>query len=317
MNSIGGYFELEFRQGEHFHKNAIRLSTARQCLEYILRLRKYNKVYIPYYTCDVILEPIKKLGIQYEFYHIDENLEILSLFEIGELEALLYTNYFGLKQDYINALSHQYQNLIIDNAQAFFAKPLEGVDTFYSARKFIGVPDGAYLYIDNYKGEIFQTYNPINSLNYLVGRLTFDAESFYSDFQKSEKNLCNLDIHNMSILSDKILRSLDYYAIIQKRRFNYMYLFRHLDSLNKLHFDISFTDDVPMAYPFWNNIADLKNKLQAKRIYIPRYWQSVLDLVSGEHDVERALANSLCAIPVDQRYGKDEMNYIITNVLVK
>lgn len=317
MNSIGGYFELEFRQGEHFHKNAIRLSTARQCLEYILRLRKYNKVYIPYYTCDAILEPIKKLGIQYEFYRIDENLEILSLFEIGELEALLYTNYFGLKQDYINALSHQYQNLIIDNAQAFFAKPLEGVDTFYSARKFIGVPDGAYLYVDNYEGEIFQTYNPINSLNYLVGRLTFDAESFYSDFQKSEKNLCNLDIHNMSILSDKILRSLDYYAIIQKRRFNYMYLFRHLDSLNKLHFDISFTDDVPMAYPFWNNIADLKNKLQAKRIYIPRYWQSVLDLASDEHDVERSLANSLCAIPVDQRYGKDEMNYIITNVLLK
>ena len=33
MMSIGGYFELEIREGKHFHQGAIKLSTARQCFE--------------------------------------------------------------------------------------------------------------------------------------------------------------------------------------------------------------------------------------------------------------------------------------------
>ena len=45
MNAIGGYFQLECQQGEHFHKDALRLNTAHNCFEYILRARKYTKVY--------------------------------------------------------------------------------------------------------------------------------------------------------------------------------------------------------------------------------------------------------------------------------
>ena len=60
MDVIGGYFSLELPLIEEYHKNAIRLNTGRNCLEYILRVRGYKKVYIPYYTCEVILEPFKK-----------------------------------------------------------------------------------------------------------------------------------------------------------------------------------------------------------------------------------------------------------------
>ena len=35
--AIGGYFELELRNGAYYHKDAIRLNTARNCFEYILR----------------------------------------------------------------------------------------------------------------------------------------------------------------------------------------------------------------------------------------------------------------------------------------
>lgn len=37
---------------------------------------------------------------------------------------------------------------IIDNAQVYFDVPLEGVDTLYTCRKFLGVSDGAFLYTD-------------------------------------------------------------------------------------------------------------------------------------------------------------------------
>ena len=53
--AIGGYFELELPLKEEFHKDALRLNSGKNCLEYILRARQYKKVYIPYYTCDVVL----------------------------------------------------------------------------------------------------------------------------------------------------------------------------------------------------------------------------------------------------------------------
>ena len=65
MQPIGGYFSLELPYGEEYHKNAIRLNTGRNCLEYILKTRGYRKVYIPYYICEVVLEPFKKLGVAY------------------------------------------------------------------------------------------------------------------------------------------------------------------------------------------------------------------------------------------------------------
>lgn len=73
---IGGYFELELRRGEHYHKNALCINTARNCFEYILLARKYKKIYIPFFTCEVMLQPLHKHHIEYEFYSINFDLEL-------------------------------------------------------------------------------------------------------------------------------------------------------------------------------------------------------------------------------------------------
>ena len=67
MKPIGGYFSMELSRGESYHPHALALNTGRNCLEYILRSRGYCKVYIPYYTCGVVLEPFHKLGIAYKY----------------------------------------------------------------------------------------------------------------------------------------------------------------------------------------------------------------------------------------------------------
>ena len=71
MNEFGGYFELELNEGKDYHAGAIKLNTGRNALEYILRVNKYKKIYLPFFTCDVLLQPIEKLKIDTEFYHID------------------------------------------------------------------------------------------------------------------------------------------------------------------------------------------------------------------------------------------------------
>ena len=150
MKEIGGYIELEFKEGQPFHSSAIALNTTRNCFEYVLRAKKIKKILIPHFTCDVMLEPINKLGVIFQYYHIDSNLEPIITNETSQNNALLYTNYFGIKQNVIKKLHKKFGNLIIDNSQAFYHFPVKNVDTFYSARKFFGVPDGAYLYTDKF-----------------------------------------------------------------------------------------------------------------------------------------------------------------------
>ena len=146
---IGGYFELELPRHPEFHAEAIALNSGRFCLEHLLRCRKYNKVYVPYFTCDTATEPIIKLGIPYEFYRTDKSYRIVDDIHLGPNEALLYTNYWGLQGKYCEELVGKYdRQLILDYTQAFFSKPISGIDTFYSCRKYFGVLDGGYLYTD-------------------------------------------------------------------------------------------------------------------------------------------------------------------------
>lgn len=172
MEAIGGYFELELCKGEHCHKKALRLNTARNCFEYVIRARGWKKVFIPYYTCEVMLEPIRKLHVGHEFYHIDEKLEPTCLPKLSANEAFLYTNYFGLKQGCVKRLALEYgKQLIVDDAQAFYAEPLDGIDTFYSARKFFGVPDGAYLYTDKPLQQEFEQDCSYERMSHLLNRV--------------------------------------------------------------------------------------------------------------------------------------------------
>ena len=89
MNPIGGYFSLELTVKECCHPNALALNTGRNCLEYVLRCRKYSKVFIPYYTCGVVMEPFHKLGVAYEYYHINQQLELAEEITLNGDEALL------------------------------------------------------------------------------------------------------------------------------------------------------------------------------------------------------------------------------------
>lgn len=98
MKEIGGFFELELpKVNEKYHNNAISLNTARNSLEYILRSENYRKIYIPYYICSSVLEAIKKIDIESEYYTIDENfMPNVGLEGLKSDELFLYVNYFGV-----------------------------------------------------------------------------------------------------------------------------------------------------------------------------------------------------------------------------
>ena len=308
--AIGGYFELELCKGTHYHKDALRLNTARNCFEYVLRARKYSKVYIPYYTCEVMLEPLKKYHVGFEFYHINEQLEPTNEFELQDNEALLYTNYYGVKQSCVERLAVRYgSKLIVDNAQAFYAKPLDGIDTFYSARKFFGVADGAYLYTDCKLDEEFEQDQSYDRMSHLLKRADVGAEFGYQDFRTNDDSLINNPIRRMSNLTEKILGSIDYEFCRKKRVENFHYLDEHLKDKNKIHFELS-ENDVPMVYPYLTDNAGLRNKLIENKVFVAKYWPNVQSKENFETEVR--LANAVLPLPVDQRYDVDGLKQTVT-----
>ena len=59
MREIGGYFELEHLISNEYHKNLLTLNSGRNSLIYILKSKKIEKIYIPYYLCDSIYNSLK------------------------------------------------------------------------------------------------------------------------------------------------------------------------------------------------------------------------------------------------------------------
>ena len=310
MEAIGGYFSLELPLRKEYHKDAIRLNTGRNCLEYILRARGYKKVYVPYYTCEAVMEPINKLGIPYEYYHIDFHFEIRDRFTLNADEALLYTNYFGLKQRYVEQLAKKTgECLIVDNTQAFYAKPIAGIDTFYTCRKFFGVADGAYLYTDKLLDEEFVQDESYDRMTHLLKRIDLSAEKGFADFRKVDDGLDNQPIRKMSKLTKRIMQSIDYEAAAKKRRENYHILHEVLGEENNLVLSLE-DDAVPMVYPFLESIKGLREKLIENKVFVARYWPNVLEWTT-KVDIENLLACQMQPLPVDQRYGNEEMERLI------
>jgi hypothetical protein len=312
-DAIGGYFGLELRQGTHYHKDALRLNTGRNCLAYVLQARGYKHVWLPYYTCEVLLEPIRRLAVSYSFYAINEQLDPASLPILHEGEAFLYTNYYGLKQKTIEQLAAHYgPQLIVDNAQAFFAPRIAGIDTFYTARKFFGVPDGAYLYIDKTIDTELPQEVSYDRISHLMKRIDANAETGFADYQQHEEELCNQPIKKMSNMTARIMENIDYEAVMQRRKENYQIAQEALQGTNQLALDLG--DAVPMVYPYWTkNGKELRERLQKNRIYVATYWGNVLEWNSPA--LEQSLAMNLLPLPIDQRYTLNELENIKSYIL--
>lgn len=312
--SIGGYFELELSQSEEYHKNAIRLNTGRNAFEYVLRAKQYKKVYLPYYTCDVMLEPIKKLELDFEFYNINEDfLPSFDFSRVKETEVFVYTNYFGICDKQVKTVSKKCNNLIIDNSQAFFAFPLADVDTFYSPRKFFGVPDGSYLYTNKKLEAKLEQDMSFTRFEHLLGRIEKGAEAYYHKFKDNDDLFVGVPIKTMSNLTKRLMSSIDYKKVAEKRMQNFEYIHSVLSNTNLLKLNLS-SNSVPLVYPYLIEPGtELKKNLIQNKIFVPTYWPNVIDWVPT-NIFEHSLTQNLIVLPIDQRYSELEMNHILKKI---
>lgn len=315
MRPIGGYFEWEFPPAKQqvLHENALYLNSGRHALEYILRgLPHIKNIWIPYFTCDAVLQPLQRLGISWKFYHIDKNLEIANKLEIKNDEIILYTNYYGIKDEYCKNIAAIYgDRVIIDNAQALFCKSISGINQFYSPRKFMGMPDGglAVTTIENYADKL-PVDKSYDRCSHLLKRLETAPSEGYAEFKANSKKMTEAQLSQMSNISRFILSSIDLDNIKQKRRKNFAVLHRALSNTNKFALPSMDTFECPLIYPYWvGHGSTLKKKLIEHEIFVATYWPNVLEWAKPE-DLEYDITSQVVCIPIDQRYGEEDMKKI-------
>jgi hypothetical protein len=314
MNYIGGYFELELSKDKEYHSKAIKLNLGRTAFEYILRAKNIKKVFLPYYICDVLMKTLLKTGVKCDFYNIDENLEpIFDYSVLSDSDFLLYINYFGIKDLFIEKLTKKTNYLIIDNSQSFFSKPVSGVDTFYSPRKFFGIPDGGYLYTDKKYIERLLKDNSTYRFGHLIGRIENGAKDSYEKFKLHEQQLGFQSIKQMSNVTHRLLLNIRYDKTAEIRQNNFHYLHEKLERSNLLNIDLG-KGSVPMVYPFMYSDKNLRSYLIQKKIFIAQYWPNVLSNIQCEN-VEYSLVNNTVHLPIDQRYSESEMKQILKIIM--
>jgi len=313
MKEIGGFFEIELDTNREFHDQAIKLNSGRNTLLYLLKAKPPKKIIIPYYTCNAIIEPIQRENIAFEFYNINENFEpIIDEKRLGSNVFLLVVNYFGINEKTIQKLSAKYENLIIDNAQAFFAKPVKGLSTLYSARKFFGVPDGGYLYTKKLLDERIEEDFSYKRCEHLLKRMDVSAKKSYGIYLKNEEKFKNMPIRRMSKLTQRLLTAIDYKKVKSVRERNFLFIHNTLGYRNELSLSVNDLNG-PMVYPLLISKVGLKEFLLSNKIYVATYWKDVFDRVQKEN-LEYKMTKYLIPLPIDQRYGMLDMRRIVSLV---
>lgn len=315
----GGFLPLELNPGKEYfasyEDHLLRYNTVKAALHKVISDLKCKKIYIPYYYCPSTTEAIQKETIEVCFYHIDENLMPVNVPDEEE-SIILVVDYFGVCGDKVKKYAQRFQKseIVFDFAHDFFEKPVlkEHRYNVYSAKKFFGVPDGAYLVSSVIKDVETKLSRSFEYNEYLLESYEDGTNSVYELKKKGDLFLSE-HYDYMSSLAYGLLCNVDYSRVKTIRGSNYAKLYDLLEDINELSLPPTST---PYHYPLFirkkGRVA--KNKLIEERIYVPTLWNGNILQTTGT-EFELSLMKDVVFLPLDQRYNLDDMKFIGAKVL--
>lgn len=311
MKEIGGYIQLEESSGKMLYEDGVKLNSGRNALAYLLEARNIKKIMMPKFMCDSCDNVIKNYNVKKRTYNINSQFQPIDI-ELQENEWLYIVNYYGqLSDDYIKKMKEKYKRIILDYSQAYFQRPILGIDTIYSCRKYFGVPDGAILYTNCRINRKLKTDISYNRILPILGRFEKNAEIFYEQYKQGERNFNDYPLMEMSKLTINLLRTIDYAKVKDIRMRNYLFLMQNLAEFNELNLIV--TKGLFM-YPLYVDNGELvRKKLQKNKIYTPCLWPNVVDDYD-DNTIEGKMARNIVPLPIDQRYNLEDMEYIVCKI---
>ncbi|MCC2961426.1 hypothetical protein LK540_13435 [Massilia sp. IC2-278] len=312
-NAIGGYFELELPPPRALpFPQAHRYQSARSAFLALLRVGKPRRVWMPRYLCDSMYAALREAGVEAVPYAIDEGFEVATAIDLQAADWLYYVDYFGVCGDVVARLLTRFNpgQVVLDHCQAFFAPPRPCLAVIYSPRKFFGVPDGGLVVTDlPLEAPAVQDQLSRQRVEAQLERLAVSPESGYQSYVRSEASLADLEPRRMSLLTGRILATVDFASVRERRNRNFRYLHERLGHLNRLALDPARIDG-PLCYPLLVDAEGLRAALIAQRVFVATYWPDVLEQADAG-STEARLVRQLLPLPCDQRYDESDMARIV------
>lgn len=353
-NYIGGSFEIDVSKlampvcqepGNYFgfRKNDVLLNTGRAAFRSILKALNLgkNRILLPDFLCEEAFLPVAhEESVDFIFYPINRRLRPIA----EELEkavkdgagAILLINFFGLKDvsktaQAIRRLDSSIK-IIVDNVQALFClKNGEHVTDFadfeiYSFRKFLAVPDGAFVRNNTDFPLILEKGVCDDFSLYMIGAILRNAllsgstkpseaekieNSYLGYFDAATKSLPTYSAPPSYYFKELIRRyPLDHIA--SRRRENYIFLAEALTDCADVNVIEAKLSDavVPLSLPIFvkNGSRDLlKNYLQKQNIFCPIHWPQNENGRRTLSDDVKYISSHILSLPIDQRYCQQDL----------
>ncbi len=313
--SYGGYLPLELGEicGPYHNYGELNqkcFNTANAAIKYVLENVKHKRIYISKYMCPDVINTVMNYAVEVLFYDIDERLMPVNVPD--EEDNLIYvTDFFGIMgertNDYINGIKKA--SVLHDLSHAFFKKPImrKGVYNVYSLRKFFGVCDGAYLIGKELPSQEVEQTMGSDYASYLLKSLEQGTNVAYQEKGEVDDYLYNHP-SGQSLLSKKICETIEYGRIRNIREKNLEMYQDAFGSFNQIEIE---ENVCPYIYPL-NVHKNVKNELVKKKIYVPTLWNNEYTKIDDTR--EYYLSEYTLFLPLDQRYGQDDIGYIINEV---
>lgn len=306
---LGGFFGLELGQVGNFpypeSERCAWVSSGRAALECLLRsMPRVARVWAPRFTCDTVLQPLQRMGLPVLRYELSRDWLPLLPEPARADDLLLLTNYFGFTGEAVAAAAAAHPGpCVVDATTALYAPPGD-LPTFYSLRKFAGVPDGGVACAPFPICLPQEEDRSSARAAYLLQRIEVGAEAALPASERAETEL-SAPPRRMSPLTRALIGSIDWQRIAAARLRTYTALHAHLAPLNRLSLPAE-APSAPFCYPFVSGIPGLRDDLIDSGLALPLFWPEVIRDTSADSPANQ-LARQLLPIPLDQRYTAAEI----------
>lgn len=313
---IGGYLGLEDFGGAPYHGGAAALDSARSCLAYLVELRGMRSVALPDLMCSAVPQACDRAGCARRAYRVGEDFLPAYDFELADGEWLYLADYYGTLTAgaVAAALDFAGGRVVVDEVQGFFREPWAGADTIYTCRKFFGVPDGAYLATRD-GARLSRELPACRSsarMAHVLGRAEDGGSAHYAEYSAAEEGIGGDGPEAMSEVTRRLMSGVDYARVKAARERNFAALAGLLGPRNLLD---PGSPEGPYMYPFLvEGSGDVRRRLASRGMYVPTLWPNVLE-ECPEGSVARRYAEDLLPLPIDQRYGEEDMRALAAAVL--
>ncbi|MCG7644902.1 hypothetical protein MHM87_04785 [Alteromonas sp. Cnat3-28] len=314
-NGIGGYGELELPFYNHpLHEEAYSFQSARAALFCFLKHTPVETVLLPDYICDSLYPIFENLQIKVNSYAINEALTAPTNISVGSNEMMLIVNYFGICREAINRFLRDSgiptEKIIVDNSQALFEPVGRCAATIYSPRKFLGIPDGAFLYTDSDITTPSETFQATDYVGHLLERSAGKIYSGYQKFLEAEHSLTDFLPKKMSDVSKRLIQSYDLESVKAKRLHHFNQLQCAFQDIN-LNPVFKLESEIPLCFPLKIDkcVTRMCQELIKSNIYLPRYWPNL----NAKAQASLWFSNTLF-LPVDHRLDETKLNFLILKV---